>query len=467
MLFDIVESDKLIIFTGAGFSRGFKRKDGSFIPGWIDLLNQIKERFDSESIIVKDLSGKQADSLIKKFMNEPFPRGENLIEVATILRRADRTLFDKLVEEFLTPQDPPDPSIYAEYKKKHDAIMKLSPKGIITVNVDKFHEIFLEKNNYIWTIHDPINEEESDTIRIFSRLEERPFLIKAHGTIGKKIVFDYLSYRDLLEKSPAYNALFVHLFSHYRILFIGFGLSDLDFDMTIEKVVRKIGAPLQQHLTLQIKSNNRKTVKNKIGKAINTAKSARLEERFGIISLEMAAADIPELLKKATSVPGSKLEKLIKDCTSDDIDIRKRAHLDIRLLGTVGKRIAMNYIYKEVTGKLSTIGTKSCKKREIHSLSELTYSLGSIGLQEPEDIKRLAKMLLDIAEKTKECEIVAHALWALFPIAGYVDGTRLKRLRCTGHINNLRKHRGFKAPKERCIKYLDALIARSDAEALS
>jgi len=68
-LFDIVESDKLIVFTGAGFSRGFKRRDGSMMPGWIDLLNQIKPRFDFEGIVVKDLAGNPADPLITKFMD--------------------------------------------------------------------------------------------------------------------------------------------------------------------------------------------------------------------------------------------------------------------------------------------------------------------------------------------------------------------------------------------------------------
>ncbi|WP_027360234.1 SIR2 family protein [Desulforegula conservatrix] len=466
-LFDIVESDKLIVFTGAGFSRGFKRSDGSMVPGWIDLLIEIKARFDSEGIIVKDLAGNPADSLITKFMDEPFPRGENLIEVATILRRADHTRFDVLVEELLTPQYPPDPVLYAEYEKKHKAIMALQPKGIITVNVDKFHENYLNSNGYSWTIHDPINGDEFETIGILSRLEESPFLIKAHGTIGRKIVFDYLAYRDLIEKSPAYNSLFIHLFSHYRILFIGFGLSDLDFDLTIEKIARKIGVPIQQHLTIQVTSNNRRTAKSRIGKAINVARMARLEERFGIISLEMNAIDIPPLLEKAASVPGSRLIKLIDECISSDLDIRKRAHLDLRLLGTVGKRIAMNYIYEKVLGKLRALGSRRCKSREIHDLSELTYSLGSIGLEEPSDIRSLSGMLIDIIENTKECEIVAHALWALFAIAGYVDGIRLKDLRISGHINNLLEHRDFKAPKERCSMYLDALIARIDAEALS
>jgi len=296
--------------------------------------------------------------------------------------------------------------------------MALHPKGIITVNVDKFHETFLNNNGYAWTIHDPINGEESETIGILSRLAERPFLIKAHGTIGKKIV-------------------------------------------------RKIGVPLQKHLTLQVASNNCRTAKNRIGKAINVDRAARLEERFGIISLEMKATEIPLLLEKAASIPGSRLIKLIDECISCDIGIRKRAYLDVQLLGTVGKRIAMNYIYEKVVGKLRTIGSRRCRSREIHDLSELTYSLGSIGLREPSDIRRLADMLLDITENTRECEIVAHALWALFSIAGYVDGGRLKGLRLSGYLKNLFEHRDFKAPKERCSKYLDALIARVDAEEVS
>ena len=40
------------------------------MPGWIELLNQIKMRFDHEGIVVKNLAGNPADPLIRKFMNE-------------------------------------------------------------------------------------------------------------------------------------------------------------------------------------------------------------------------------------------------------------------------------------------------------------------------------------------------------------------------------------------------------------
>lgn len=465
-LFDIVESDKLIIFTGAGFSRGFRRSDGDLIPGWIDLLKQIKKRFDDENIVVKTFADVSADRLITIFMNEPFPRGENLIEVASLLRRADPARFDALVEEFLTPMHPFDPITLAEYEKKHRAIMDLQPKGIVTVNVDTFHERYLNQYCNGWTIHDPINDDESKTIEILSNLAASRYLIKAHGTIGKRIVFDYAAYRDLIERSPAYNALFIHLFSHYRILFIGFGLSDLDFDMTIETVVRRIGAPLQQHLTLQVVTDDRRTEKNRIRNGINAARMARLEERFGIRTIELKADQISPLLQEAASSPGSSLTSLIDGCTSTDIHVRKRAHLDLRLLGPLGKRIAMNFMYERVHKALGAGVPRRLRSRMIYELSELTYSLGSLGLREMDDNKRLSNMLLNIAESTRECEIVAHALWALFSIAGYVDSARLERLRLSGHLGNLLEHRDFIAPKGRCARYLDALIARVEAEAV-
>lgn len=460
-LFDIVESNQLVVFTGAGFSFDFKGRDGRRLPGWRDLLSKVRRALERQHATFNTLSGEPADSLLDTFFAEAFPRGEHLIEAATILRRAQPRLFKQLVDRYLTPADPQPRKVMNAYERKHQALVDLQPRGIVTVNVDRFHEHFLKRKG--WSIHDPVNDPDSGAAQVVAEMSERRFLIKAHGTLGKKIVFDYEAYRDLIEKTPSYTALFNYLFSHYRMLFIGFGLSDLDFDLLIDTSVRRFGSPLQQHLTLQIKPSHERTKAARIRASISAARAARLHERFGIRTLELEVADLVPLLERASKTPGVHLQQMIQKCTSRDVVDRREAHRELRSLGSAGKRVALHVIQQRVRERLAA-SSGPLRADALHDLSELTYSLGQLDPSEPNDRKALASSLLDIVESTLETEIVAHALWALVTLIQSTNLRRLRRIKASGRLDHLIQHRSFTAHAERCNQYLDALIARVAAE---
>lgn len=464
-LFDIVESNQLVIFTGAGFSRDFKGRDGQPLPGWKALLQKVQARMRREGVRFSTLSGIPADVLLQTFFDEEFPRGEHLIEAATILRRARPRLFDRLVNELLTPDPDQAADDTAAYAHKHKALLALEPRGIVTVNVDRFHEEFLKSARLgrKWRTHDPVNESDAGATQIVQTIGETRFLIKAHGTIGRKIVFDYDAYRDLLEKTPTYTALFSHLFSHYRMLFIGFSLTDLDFDFLTDTAVRRFGSPLQQHLTLQIRKGAPRTARARIEATLVAARAARLRERFGIRTLEIDAGDVLPLLEKAAKTPGARLNCVIEQCLSRNIHERRRAHSELKLLGTAGKRVAMQVIYERVRAALAP-GADRPNVARLRDLSELTYSLGEIDPSDRRDRRRLASNLLDIVQSSSDAEIVAHALWALVSLVESADLPHLRRIKRSGHLDRLTRRRGFHAPPGRCHQYLDALIARVAAE---
>jgi hypothetical protein len=463
-LFDMVESNQLVIFTGAGFSFDFQGSDGQRLPGWKDLLLKIRTELEGRGAVFRTLSGEPAEELLDTFFAEAFPRGEHLIEAATILRRADPRMFRTLVDRYLTPASIQPAGVTDSYTRKHRAILNLEPRGIVTVNVDRFHERFLKhERNHGWKIHDPVNEADSGGALILKHISEQRFLIKAHGTIGRKIVFDYDAYRDLLEKTPSYPALINYLFSHYRMLFIGFGLSDLDFDFLIDTAVRRFGSPLQQHLTLQIKRPRGRSKEARIRDSLSAARAARLRERFGIRTLEVSAGDLIPLLERAASTPGIRLHQLIRSCTSSDLDERRNAHRELKLLGVAGKRVAMKVLYERVHQRLLA-ATGRLRADELHVLSELTYSLGELDPFDSADRRVLASHLLDIVESTLEVEIVAHALWALVTLVQSTDLQRLRRIKRSSRLDHLTIHRRFPAPPQRCGDYLDALISRVAAE---
>lgn len=464
-LFDAVESNELVIFTGAGFSSDFRGRDGKPLPGWKDLLKKVRSGLERKHADFTTLSGQPADQLLDTFFAEESPRGEHLIEAATILRRSNPRSFRQLIERCLTPADPQPLKLMKAYEEKHRAIMSLEPRAIVTVNVDRFHERFVRKHARGWTVHDPVNDGAHAATEVVKCMRDRRFLIKAHGTIGKKIVFDYDAYRDLIEKTPSYTALFSHLFSHYRMLFVGFGLSDLDFDMLIDTAVRRFGSPLQQHVTLQLKPPRPRSRADRIKAAMTAARAARLGERFGIQTLEVERHEIVPLLDRASRMPGTRLQEVIRRCASRDFEERRRAHRDLAALGTVGKRVAMRVMYEQVRDAL-TAATGPLRKRELHDLSEWTYSLGYVNPSREDDRRTLASNLMDIVERTSETEIVAHALLALVSLVRSADIRRLKRIRASGHVepDRLTNHPHFRADPARCRAYLDALIARALAE---
>jgi len=464
-LFDMVESDQLVVFTGAGFSFDFRGRNRKRLPGWKPLLQKVRKGLARNHATFLTLSGEPADDLLDTFFQEEYPRGEHLIEAATILRRADPKLFKSLVDEHLKPADVQPHKVMDAYAQKHRALLALQPRGIVTVNVDRFHEDFLRQEGLLrgWSIHDPVNEHDSRAAEVVRGMGEKQFLIKAHGTLGKKIVFDYDAYRELIEKTPSYTAMFSYLFSHYRMLFIGFGLSDLDFDLLIDTSVRRFGSPLQEHLTLQIKRPKKRSETARIGDTLSAARAARLRERFGIRTLEFEPDDLVSLLERAAKTPGVRLQQVIQLCASRDFDERRQAHRRLKELGSAGKRVAMQVIHQRIRDALAATPGRLRLDR-LHEVSELTYSLGKIDPAEPADRRTLASNLLDIVESTTEAEIVAHALWALTAVVQNTDLRRLRRIRSSGRLDQLVLHPRFNAPPSRCHDYLNALIARVSAE---
>src|SRR5947209_6081107 len=98
LLRDIVASDRLVLFTGAGVSFGLKQAADPTrsLPGWLDLLRALLEKLKTsmDAAALEDCT-----SLL-----EPGARSQHLIAAASILWRTNRALFDDEVRRLTTPQ---------------------------------------------------------------------------------------------------------------------------------------------------------------------------------------------------------------------------------------------------------------------------------------------------------------------------------------------------------------------------
>ncbi len=344
LLSDLIAEDYLVVISGAGVSRGLERKDGKGkIPGWKELLAEIFGGLRAKLV-------REEAEEIEAVLSEADPSAQSLIEIASILREADEGEYVRELLAQVTPKS-------GACSPTHLAIEELCPRGIVTFNYDDCHEnAFERKNREAPRVLTPYSEEamvESHQDRMRSR-----FVLKAHGCVRDtrpRLVLDWQSYRSLLAKQPAYRAFLQNVLTSFDCLFVGFGLSDPDFDTFVDVIAATYGSPVRQHIAIRRANND-----------------ASLEfvwrRRYGIQCLHVSDySRIPSIIAEAARRAGPHLSSRLDDAVSDDFATRQSAHNYFRALGPLGKRSASEALKSRIT-----------TERDEFRLSEIVYSLGVI-----------------------------------------------------------------------------------------
>ena len=386
LLCNIVASNKLICMTGAGISQSLPLKNSiGKIPNWKQLLEKIHSELKS------DLD--DDDNYNLSILLNDKPTGEQLIEAATILDKK----YDKFINAFYKA---------IEHKvgattKVHEMILDLKPRGILTYNYDYAHENAL-KNRTIYSNWDVLQPFEED--RLINTLRnqfQRPFLLKAHGTLDDKesIVLTRESYRHLLNKCLAYKAFVQNILTNYNLLIVGFGLSDPDFDLFVQYIFSMYGSTLREHVV--IKHENEKSPNDTI-----------YHLRYGLNFLYIKDfGDISSIFQDSICTLGSELRKLI-DTSINGVtaDERSAAHRDIEMLNTNGKSCVENALKQQIQKLINR--QHSLNFDEMEELSELVYTIGKLAkYDEHKSVKDF--LISEIIEKCEYSEPVAHALITL------------------------------------------------------
>ncbi len=148
---------------------------------------------------------------------------------------------------------------------------------------------------------DPIVPSDEVALRQALTVALRPFYLKAHGSLDStsELVLTEESYRELLVRSPAYRGFVQICLTNFNLLFVGFRLSDPDFDTFIDSIAHQFGSPLRNHVAI---FHEEETTVNDIA----------LRRKYGIHVLYVSDfVHIPFILQNSLTVPGPRLNEYL------------------------------------------------------------------------------------------------------------------------------------------------------------
>lgn len=382
-LCEVIMQNRLICLTGAGISKGLKLEDGTDALDWKELLAKLAESLDDK------LDDEQKKDIKELLTDKAI--GEELIEAATILKKADKDIFNQCFAKSIKLEE-------GACSDTHKQLLKLCPNGIITYNYDNAHENAMEAmgEEKDWTVLEPGDENKIKEI-IFNRFKCK-FLLKAHGTVGKEdnMVLTRESYRDLFVKYPAYKAFLQNLFTNYQLLIVGFGFSDPDFDLLIKDIFSAYGSPIQKHIVIKHKDHK-------------SSMDTFYKLRYGMNYLYVKDfKDIPRILEDCISSGGRYMDDIINRCVSKELETRSKVHKEIRSMSLVGKRCLASKLMPQIKEMVEMEDQPGYDKST--ELSELVYSFAQLL-----DVDNTYKNFLveNVIEKSIDSEPVAHALAAI------------------------------------------------------
>lgn len=424
-------SDKLICLTGSGVSKTLKLKNGNSAPDWKGLLTSIKDSIQSTN---EKLDNKQAQDLEDLLWKNA--TGEQLIEAASILYNFNKVIFNKALCDSVNLKE-------GETTDVHRGLLALEPKGILTYNYDVAHENAIKesRNSTYLTILPSDNEK---IINLIKNNMQEPFLFKMHGSVSEveSLVLTKESYRNLFIKYPYYKAFIQHIFTNYRLLIVGFGLSDPDFELLLKDVFSIFGSPIQEHVVI-------KHIKYK------TPNDTLYRLRYGLNFLYVEDFKyIPQIIKDCTEYAGNLVNEILEKCIDTDLKIRNEAHRMVRSLSNVGKRCLANILENIIIENISK------EKHDDYKLnsetSEYVYTYGVIA-SSTMDKKYKDFLITNVVEKSIFSEPIAHALFHLRDVVDRSDLETVKEWMIIFKDKKFKEDINNTDPNNRVYKYSESM----------
>jgi hypothetical protein len=395
-LCDLVASDRLVCLTGTGVSAKVPRaSEGRPLPSWPQLIRELRD-------VVYSSVDPAALREVDEILDSVWPSGRLLIQAAALLREASPEKFDEALLSAVTSK----PGATSD---THLALCGLRPRGVMTFNYDSAHEAAAEGAGFEYKVLTPAVEDQQEVVNVLADGFSVPFLLKAHGSIGRpsdSLILTAESYRELVVRRPAYRALVQHIFTEFHLLIVGFGMSDPDFDLLIDTLVDAYGAPIRDSVVIRHRREEGP------GEVL-------LRRRYGISTLYVDSfADIPRILNDACSWPGPAMSAaLSRSLSSGSTDERSKAHAELRLLGPAGRALASATLRRELEGAIET----GAEPKADFRTSELVYTLGVLtermnGVAERQDWDRNKVVIMKVVSQSFSPDPIARALTVLRPL---------------------------------------------------
>lgn len=207
------QNNNLVIFVGSGVSKFYAKTLNKKFPDWKDLITNL-----SQSLGVL---GNELDYLQIAQMYEDYYGRKELIQ--------------KVIDLFPKSYEPGE---------LHELIFEVEPAHIITTNYDDLLERALKKS-----IKAPLYSVIIQDKNLPYSYDKSRFLVKIHGDLKlKNIVLTEKDYANYEKNFPLILSFLKYIFAKYRVVFIGFSLTDPNF----KKILYWIDSILSEHKPLHV-----------------------------------------------------------------------------------------------------------------------------------------------------------------------------------------------------------------------
>lgn len=209
-----------IAFCGAGISMAVKRSDDRALPSWPELLIELIEHAERESVALDDA---------RKDMISAIGQGEFLMVAQELQERlGEESVLRCLRKIFLDPALKPN--------DLHTELVAIPFRGFLTTNYDTLIEGACTVRSK--GVIPPVLTQENLTRAPNPLRVPGTFVFKIHGDVnrGEGIVLGTHDYQDQLFRAPGLRSFLETLFTTQTVLFLGFGLGDPDIENALDRL---------------------------------------------------------------------------------------------------------------------------------------------------------------------------------------------------------------------------------------
>jgi hypothetical protein len=203
---------RLVLFAGAGLSVQ------AGLPTWRSLIEDVVQRTVAEAV-----EGEQASAELAAML----AAGKWLQIADHCKEKLGPGGYARLLAERLSDTGRPVPEV-------HRLAVRLPFAAWITTNYDKLLErAYAEERGGL-----PKTLTNLDTAALGQLLfDAAPFVLKAHGDLDRpdSLVFTSRDYRDHIHANTAFSAAFSAVLLTHSVLFVGYSLSDPDFNLLLDR----------------------------------------------------------------------------------------------------------------------------------------------------------------------------------------------------------------------------------------
>jgi hypothetical protein len=228
-LIERIADGSATVFIGAGLSQG------AGLPGWPKLLEQMMAWGKENNVVFSQDDEKELKTSIQK--------GELLWVADELRERLGKSAFHQFMLEVFQ-QSKPQPT------EAHRLLPAIPFSSVLTTNYDRLLEKVYEDTYKDASFHGFTHQDDAELAMAIRKGEF--YLLKLHGTIDRieTIVLGSSDYREVMYKTPAYRQFLKTLFSSKTILFLGFGLTDPDFNFLLDELKTTFNDYIGPHYAL-------------------------------------------------------------------------------------------------------------------------------------------------------------------------------------------------------------------------